>query len=262
MGRKKAVPQPLSIPHTNLNITSKTTSSATTSIPSEPTAAAQAISAANSTLGTASSTSTSLSPSESRSPASASARISPFSSRFAQKRPQTARAGPPSKTNDFDQFDRRRPSQPSVQGPAQSQKAAAYPHIASAYNHSSTSVRSAQSTSQSRQPPTQGQQPPKQAQHEPKKSRGFFHFAKPSKSFTQSTSQPSHNSIPSRDEPQPAKLERADTSGSNKAGTCVRALQSLAWAIRRQRNCTISTLLLDTPFGNGHVLAVVRGSVR
>ncbi|KAG9249903.1 uncharacterized protein F5Z01DRAFT_667956 [Emericellopsis atlantica] len=231
MGRKKAVPQPLSIPHTNLNITSKTTSSATTSNPPEPTAAAQAISAANTltpTPGTASSTSTGLSPSDSRSPASASTRISPFSSRFAQKRPQTARAGQPSKTTDFDQFDRRRPSQPSVQGPAQSQKAAAYPHIASTYNPSSTSLRSVQSASQS-QTPTQGQQPQKQVQHEPKKSRGFFHFAKPSKSFTQFTSQPSsHNSTPSRDEAQPVELERADTSGSNQAGTCVRALQSLA----------------------------------
>lgn len=177
MGRKKSAPQPLSLSDPS---STTTTTSATATVSSR----SHDGSALSAELETVSSASTALSPADSRSPASTTERTSPFSSKFAQKRPQTARAGQP-KSADLEPlpFDQGRPSQPSIDDKAKAQKPTTYPHIASAYNPSST--------------------PPRSAQPEAKKSKGgFYHFNKPSKSINQFTSHTHQLSGPSRGETQ------------------------------------------------------------
>ena len=164
MGRKKPAPQPLSLPDSS----STTAASSTIATTSRRSHDSHPLSA---DFETAPSTSTARSPSDSRSPvsitasASASARASPYSSKFAQKRPQTARAVP--RSADTESFDRRSPSQPSIVDGPKAQTPTAYPHIATAYS-------------------SQPSPPPRSAQPDSKKSKGgFFHFAKPSKSANQ-----------------------------------------------------------------------------
>lgn len=198
MGRKKPAPQPLSLSESN-NPQPRATVVSRSATTTSPTAASHDASALSAELETRSSASTrtALSPADSRSPSSqtATARSSPFSSRFAQKRPQTARAGNQPKTADFESFDKRRPSQ-SYFDP-QAHKPNAYPHIASAYNPSNaTPPQTAHPESQSR-----------------KTSKGgFFHFAKSSKSSNQILGHASQPSVSSRGDPQSRENGRGQST--------------------------------------------------
>lgn len=200
MGRKKPAPQPLSLRDSNNPNSSPNPNFTSRSNPTTAaaTAASNDGSALSADLEIVSSASTALSPAESRSPASqtATARSSPFSSRFAQKRPQTARAGNQPKTADFESFDKRRPSQPYFD--QQAQKPVAYPHIASAYDPSSV-------------PPPQTAHPENTTSR--KTSKGsFFHFSKSSKSTNQFSGHTHQPSVSSRDESQSRASSRGPTT--------------------------------------------------
>ena len=152
-----------------------------------------------------SSASASLSPANTTSPpgsASTTTRTSPFSSRFAINRPQTAKAGHSSPPADFEPFTRRSPSQPHVdyyyrQSPKSSSP---YPHIASAYSPSKAS------------PPI--------PQTEAKTPKGaFFQFAKPSQSTDQFINYPHQPSASSRGDARPT--EGDGPSAPRQAGTFV-----------------------------------------
>lgn len=214
MGRKKPAPQPLSLPDSN----SATATSPTPSLTRDTSPASSAVGRGPGNLTATSST---LSTADSQSPNSATIpRPSPFSSKFAPKRPQTARAAQAShKAADSLSLPKRRPSPTLVDG--QPQHSAAY-------------------TRTTAQPDTTAATSPS----ETRKSKGsLFHFTKPSKPANQFAAHAAHEDPgPARAQTMPLAIPD-DPQTSGQGGTLAPNYTKTAVVKQAGRRC----FPLETP---------------